>query len=49
VDEMLPAPSPQTPAQAASRELDRVAARFGRPSADIVALAMEYRWAPANA
>lgn len=49
VDETLPAPSPQMPAQAVSRELDRVAARFGRPTADIVALAMEYRWAPAAA
>lgn len=42
-------PSPKTPAQAASRELDRIAARFGRPTADIVALAMEYPWAPTNA
>lgn len=49
VDEMLPAPSPQTPAQAAGRELDRIAARFGGATADIVALAMEYRWAPAIA
>lgn len=44
VDKMLPAPSPQAPALAASRELDRIAACFGRSTADIVALAMEYRW-----
>jgi putative intracellular protease/amidase len=47
VDETLPTPSPRMPARTANRELDRVAARFGRPTADIVALAMEYRWGDA--
>jgi putative intracellular protease/amidase len=46
VDEMLPALSPHTPAQTATRQLDRIAEQFGNPTADIVALAMEYRWVP---
>jgi transcriptional regulator GlxA family with amidase domain len=46
VDEMLPALSTHMPAQTATRQLDRIAERFGNPTADIVAVAMEYRWAP---
>lgn len=48
VDEMSPGLSADTPAQTAARQLDRIAGRFGDPTADIVALAMEYRWAPGD-
>ncbi len=43
--ELMAPPSSDAPARTADRELERIAARFGRPTADIVALTMEYRWA----
>lgn len=42
VDLMLPPPGPNAPARAIDAALAGVAARFGRPTADIVALQMEY-------
>lgn len=42
VDRLLPRPAPDVPAQAVERELTQIAARFGRPTADIVALVLEY-------
>jgi putative intracellular protease/amidase len=44
VDRMLPPPSADTPALTVDRELANIASRFGRPTADIVALVIEYRW-----
>ncbi len=46
VDHMLPAPRSDTPALTIDRELEQIAARFGRPTAEIVALALEYPWNP---
>lgn len=45
VDRMLPAPGSDTPARTIDRELAHIASRFGRPTADIVALVVEYPWA----
>src|SRR5262249_7157786 len=45
VDRMLPPPRPDTPALTMERELAQIAVRFDRPTADIVALTMEYPWA----
>jgi hypothetical protein len=42
---MLPRPPAVLPALTMERELAKVAALYDRPTADIVALAMEYRWA----
>lgn len=44
VDDMLPLPSPDAPAQTIERELARIASRYDRPTAEIVALVMEYPW-----
>ena len=44
--DMLPAPNSDTPARILDRELNRIAARFDRPTAEIVALTIEYPWAP---
>ena len=49
VDHMLPPPRPDAPAQAIERELAHIAARFDRPTADIVALVMEYPWSAETA
>jgi hypothetical protein len=45
VDRMLPPPRPDAPALTMERELAHIALRFDRPTADIVALVMEYPWA----
>jgi putative intracellular protease/amidase len=45
VDRMLPPPRPDAPALTMERELAEIALRFDRPTADIVALVMEYPWA----
>jgi hypothetical protein len=45
VDRMLPPPRADTPALTMERELAQIALRFDRPTADIVALVMEYPWA----
>ena len=42
VDRMLPPPRPEAPALTMERELAQIAVRFDRPTADIVALTMEY-------
>jgi putative intracellular protease/amidase len=44
VDRMLPPPRADTPALTMERELAQIALRFDRPTADIVALVMEYPW-----
>ena len=44
VDHMLPPPHSEAPALAIDRELAHIASRFGRPTADIVALVIEYPW-----
>jgi len=44
VDDMLPLPSPDAPAKTIERELARIASRYDRPTAEIVALVMEYPW-----
>jgi transcriptional regulator GlxA family with amidase domain len=44
VDLMLPPPSSDAPARTIDRELAQIAARFDRPTADIVALTIEYPW-----
>jgi putative intracellular protease/amidase len=44
VDHMLPPPGSDTPALTIDRELAHIASRFGRPTADIVALVIEYPW-----
>lgn len=44
VDEMLPAPSGDAPATALEQELPRIAQRYDRPTAAMVALVMEYPW-----
>ena len=44
VDHMLPPPRSDAPAQTIDRELANIASRFGRPTADIVALVIEYPW-----
>jgi putative intracellular protease/amidase len=41
---LLPPPRPDAPALTMERELAEIALRFDRPTADIVALAMEYPW-----
>jgi putative intracellular protease/amidase len=49
VDRMLPPPRPDAPALTMERELAQIAVRFDRPTADIVALTMEYPWAARTA
>jgi putative intracellular protease/amidase len=46
VDHMLPAPRSDMPARTIDRELEQIATRFGRPTAEIVALTLEYPWNP---
>lgn len=46
VDHMLPAPSPDAPAQTIDRTLEQIAELYGRPTAEIVALTLEYPWTP---
>jgi putative intracellular protease/amidase len=46
VDHMLRLPSAATPALTIERELAQIAARYDHPTADIVALAIEYPWTP---
>lgn len=48
VDEMLPPPPSEAPAALLEAELPRIAARYDRPTAGIVALTMEYPWAGAG-
>ncbi|HWN05630.1 MAG TPA: DJ-1/PfpI family protein [Steroidobacteraceae bacterium] len=43
-DHMLSPPSSDAPARAIDTELAQIAARFDRPTADIVALVIEYPW-----
>jgi putative intracellular protease/amidase len=43
-EEMLPPPRSDAPALTIDRELAHIAARFDRPTADIVALTIEYPW-----
>ncbi|MBO0763118.1 MAG: DJ-1/PfpI family protein [Hyphomicrobiaceae bacterium] len=47
VDRMLPPPRSDVPATTMERELARIASHLGRPTADIVALVVEYPWAAA--
>lgn len=44
VDDMLPPPSPDAPAKTIERDLARIESRYDRPTAEIVALVMEYPW-----
>lgn len=44
VDHMLPPPRSDAPALTVERELAQIASRFDSPTADIVALTMEYPW-----
>jgi hypothetical protein len=44
VDHMLSPPHSDVPALTIERELAQIASRFDRPTADIVALAIEYPW-----
>ena len=44
VDRMLPPPLADAPALTMERELVKIASHFDRPTADIVALVMEYPW-----
>lgn len=46
VKQMLPVPSPNKPAQTIDRELEQIAAHYDRPTAEIVALTLEYPWNP---
>jgi hypothetical protein len=46
---MLPPLRRDSPALTIERELARIAARFDRPTADIVALTMEYPWGARSA
>jgi transcriptional regulator GlxA family with amidase domain len=48
VDHMLPPPQLDVPALTIERELAQIASRFDRPTADIVALAIEYPWSAEN-
>jgi hypothetical protein len=45
VSHMLPPPRSDEPARTIERELTQIAARFDRPTAEIVALVIEYPWA----
>lgn len=47
VDRMLPAPLTEAPATTLERELPLIVDRYGRHTADIVALTMEYPWVAA--
>ena len=49
VDRLLPPPSSEAPGLTIERELAQIASRFDRPTADIVALVIEYPWSPAAA
>jgi putative intracellular protease/amidase len=49
VGHLLPPPSSDAPAQAIDRELAQIASRYGRPTADIVALVIEYPWSAETA
>ncbi|HUG57747.1 MAG TPA: DJ-1/PfpI family protein [Candidimonas sp.] len=49
VDETLPAPRSDAPAMTMERELARITSRYDPPTAAIVALTMEYPWAPGSA
>jgi hypothetical protein len=44
VDDMLEPPPSDTPALTSERELARLAARYGRHTAAIAVLTMEYPW-----
>jgi hypothetical protein len=44
VDRMLSAPSSDAPAATLDRELQGIASRFDRATAEIAALVMEYPW-----
>jgi transcriptional regulator GlxA family with amidase domain len=44
VDHMLPPPRSEEPARTIDRELEHIASRFDRATADIVALVIEYPW-----
>jgi putative intracellular protease/amidase len=44
VDSLLPAPSSDAPAQTIDKTLKQIAERYGRPTAEIVALTLEYPW-----
>ncbi|HEU5122391.1 MAG TPA: DJ-1/PfpI family protein [Candidatus Saccharimonadales bacterium] len=44
VKETLPLPDPDMPARTIDRVLEQIAERYGRPTADIVALTLEYPW-----
>lgn len=44
VSRMLPAPSADLPAQTIDRMLEQITADYGRPTAEIVALTLEYPW-----
>jgi hypothetical protein len=45
VGHMLPPPRSDEPARTVERELAQIASRFDRPTAEIVALVIEYPWA----
>lgn len=45
VDRTLPPPGPVAPARTVDRELANIAARYDRPTAELVALILEYPWA----
>lgn len=49
VDETLSAPRADAPAMTMERELARISSRYDPPTAAIVALTMEYPWAPGYA
>jgi putative intracellular protease/amidase len=49
VDHMLPPPRSDAPALTIERELAQIATRFDPPTADIVALTMEYPWSAETA
>ncbi len=49
VDEILPAPRFDAPAMTMEQELIRITSRYDPPTAAIVALTMEYPWAPGYA
>jgi putative intracellular protease/amidase len=46
VDHMLPALRSDSPAATLDKELAHIASRYGRPTAQIVALVVEYPWMP---
>jgi putative intracellular protease/amidase len=48
VDHVLPVPRTDMPALTIDAELEHIATRFGRPTAEIVALTLEYPWHPKN-